>query len=288
MIFQIGIYNLNDMIYSALNLSHILQNYQLPACSVFIRHCLYTHHINGVTRIIKAEIRFSPESTRWWYGVYTDHPGWSHLPGPTRTTTDVLNYPKRPCWHPGSPRITPDVPGQTRTTTDQYGSYTVHMPDHPGCDPCWSGTYMGLGLYRRTPCSSVIVCIPTMLTESHGSSRQIYGFPRNLHGGDTVSTRITPDEAISPDQHGRPRMFWTFQNVRVGIPVPHGSPRTFLDKQGPLRTYTAATRFICRITPDVIRVDPAPIWDWWRYRFPVTFRPLPLTVCVYVVGAISW
>ena len=56
-------------------------------------------------------------------------------------------------------------------------------------------------------CSSVIVCIPTMLTESHGSSRQRYGFPRNLHDGDTVSTRITPDEAISPDQHGRPRMF---------------------------------------------------------------------------------
>ena len=139
-------YNLNYMIYSALNLSHILQNYQLPAYSVFIRDCLYTHHGNGVTRIIKAEIRFSPESTRWWHGVYMDHPGWSHLPGPTRTTTDVLNFPKRPCWHPGSPRITPDVPGQTRTTTDQHGSYTVHMPDHPGCDPCWSGTYMGLGL----------------------------------------------------------------------------------------------------------------------------------------------
>ena len=77
------------MIYSALNMSHILQNYQLPAYSVFIRDCLYTHHVNGVTRIIKAEIRFS----------------------------------------------------------------------------------------------------------------------RKLHGGDTVSTRITPDEAISPDQHGRPRMF---------------------------------------------------------------------------------
>ena len=110
-----------------------------------------------------------------------------------------------------------------------------------------------------------------MLTESHGSSRQSHCFPRNLHGGDTVSTRITPDGAIFPDQHGRPRMFSTFQNVRVGIPVPHGSPRTFPDKQGPLRTYTAATRFICRITPDVIRVDPAPIWDWgyrleWRTR----------------------
>ena len=57
-------------------------------------------------------------------------------PGPTRTTTDALNFPKRPCWHPGSPRITPDVPGQTRTTTDLHGSYTVHMPDHPRCDPC--------------------------------------------------------------------------------------------------------------------------------------------------------
>ena len=49
----------------ALNLSHILQNYQLPAYSVFIRDCLYTHNVNGVTRIIKAEIRISPESTRW-------------------------------------------------------------------------------------------------------------------------------------------------------------------------------------------------------------------------------
>ena len=80
------------------------------------------------------------------HGVYKDHPGWSHLPGPTRTTTDVLNFPKRPCWHPGSPQITSDVPGQTRTTTDLHGSYMVHMPDHPGCAPCWSGTYMGLGL----------------------------------------------------------------------------------------------------------------------------------------------
>ena len=134
--------------------------------------------------------------------------------------------------------------------------------------------------YRRTPCSSVIVCIPTMLTESHGSSRQRYGFPRNLHGGDTVSTRITPDEAISPDQHGQPRIFWTFQNVRVGIPVPHGSPRTFPDKQGPLRTNTAATRFICRITPDVIRVDPAPIWDW-GFRFLELRSMFTLNYCFF-------
>ena len=109
--------------------------------------------------------------------------------------------------------------------------------------------------YRRTPCSSVIVCIPTMLTESHGSSRQRYGFPRNLHGVYTDH----PGWSYLP---GRPRMFWTFQNVRVGIPVPHGSPRTFTDKQGPLRIYTAATRFICGIIPGVIRVDPAPMWDW--------------------------
>ena len=62
-------------------------------------------------------------------------------------------FAKRPCWHPGSPRITSDVPGQTRTTTDLHGSYTVHMPDHPGCDPCWSGTYMGLGLKcQNLPC----------------------------------------------------------------------------------------------------------------------------------------
>ena len=26
------------------------------------------------------------------------------------------------------------------------------------------------------------------------------------------------------------------------------------------------------------------LYAWGRYRFPVTFRPLPLTVCVYVVG----
>ena len=38
------------------------------------------------------------------------------------------------------------LPGQTRTTTDLHGGYTVHTPDHPGCDPCWSGTHLGLGL----------------------------------------------------------------------------------------------------------------------------------------------
>ena len=131
-----------------MNLSHIFRNYQLPAYSVFIRVCLYSHHVNGVTRIIKAESWFSLEPTRRLHGVYTDHPGWSHLPGPIRTTTDVLNFSKRPCWRPGTSRISPDVPGQTRT------------------------------------------------------------------------------------------------------------------KQGPPRTYTVATRFTRRIIPDVIRVDPAPIWDW--------------------------
>ena len=27
--------------------THILQNYQLPAYSVFIRDCLYTHHVKA-------------------------------------------------------------------------------------------------------------------------------------------------------------------------------------------------------------------------------------------------
>ena len=76
MISKIGIYNLNYMIYSALNLSHIFQNYQLPAYSVFIHDCLYTHYVvNGVTQIIKAESWFPLEPTRRLHGVYTDHPG---------------------------------------------------------------------------------------------------------------------------------------------------------------------------------------------------------------------
>ena len=123
-----------------MSLSHIFQNYQLPAYSVFIRDCLYTHHVNRVTRIIPAEPRFSREPTWCQHGS----PGRSHLPGRPRTTMDVLNFPKRPCWHP----------------------------------------------------------------------------------------------------------------------IPHGPSRTFPDKQGPLRTLTAATRFMHQINPDVIRVDPAPIWDW--------------------------
>ena len=109
--------------YSALNLSHIFQNYQLPAYSVFIRDFLYTYHINGVTRIIKAEIRFSPEPTRWLHGVYTDHPGWSHLPGPTRTTAAAplekrvngnapLSY--SPIWARMSTAV-PECPGPRRT-----------------------------------------------------------------------------------------------------------------------------------------------------------------------------
>ena len=129
-----------------LNLSHIFLNYQLPANSVFIRGILHSYHVNGVTRIIKVDSRFPPEPTRRLHGVYTDHPGWSHLSGPPRTTTDVWNFPKRPCWHQGTPRISPDVPGQARTTTDLHGSYTAHTPDQPGCDPCWSGTIMDLGL----------------------------------------------------------------------------------------------------------------------------------------------
>ena len=129
--------NLNDMIYSALNLWHIFQNYQLPAYSVFIRDCLYTHHVNGVTRIIKAEIRFSPEPTRWLHGVYTDHPGWSHIPGPTRTTTDVLNFPKRSCWHRGTLRITPDVPVQTRAP------FQKNLKDYNGSTRHLHGSYAG-------------------------------------------------------------------------------------------------------------------------------------------------
>ena len=34
----------------------------------------------------------------------------------------------------------------------------------------------------RSPCLSVIGCIPTILMESHGLSRQSHGFPRSLLG----------------------------------------------------------------------------------------------------------
>ena len=36
---------------------------------------------------------------------------------------------------------------------------------------------------------------------------------------------------------------------------------------------------------NLMRCDRLYFNAWGRYRFPVTFRPLPLTVCVYVVGA---
>ena len=35
------------------------------------------------------------------------------------------------------------------------------------------------------------------------------------------------------------------------------------------------------------RYDRLYFTAWWRYRFPVTFRPLPLTVSVYVVGGLT-
>ena len=92
--------------------------------------------------------------------------------------------------------------------------------------------------YRRTPCSSVIVCIPTMLTESHGSSRQRYGFPRNLHGGNTVSARIIPDEAFSrtnTDDHGCFELSKT-SVLASRFPTDHpGRSRTNKDHYGPTR-----------------------------------------------------
>ena len=57
--------------------------------------------------------------------------------------------------------------------------------------------------YRLTPCSSVIVCIPTMLTESQGSSRQIHGriytaVTQCLHG----SPWIKPSPRTNTGNHG--------------------------------------------------------------------------------------
>ena len=50
---------------------------------------------------------------------------------------------------------------------------------------------------------------------------------------------------------------------------PPGASRTYTVVPGPTRIatelhggYTVPTRFTRRIVPDVIRVDPAPIWDW--------------------------
>ena len=65
-----------------------------------------------------------------------------------------------------------------------------------------------------------------------------------------------------PDHHGQPRIFWTVQNVHVGVPVPQGSPRMFTDKQGQLRTYAAANTVHTLDHAGVIRVDRAPILDW--------------------------
>ena len=62
------------MMYRYLNLSNIFRNYQLPAYSVIIRICLYSHHVDGVARIIKEESGFSPEPTRQLHSVYTDRP----------------------------------------------------------------------------------------------------------------------------------------------------------------------------------------------------------------------
>ena len=43
--------------------------------SLFFGDCLYTHHVNGATQIVKAEPRFSMEPTSPLNSVYTDHPG---------------------------------------------------------------------------------------------------------------------------------------------------------------------------------------------------------------------
>ena len=92
--------------------------------------------------------------------------------------------------------------------------------------------------YRRTPCSSVIVCIPTMLTESHGTSRQRYGFPgtytvvtRCLQG----SPRMKPSPRTNTDDYG------CFELSKTSVlasrsPTDHpGRSRTNKDHYGPTR-----------------------------------------------------
>ena len=114
---------------------------------------------------------------------------------------------------------------------------------------------------------------PGQSRQCDGPTRQRHGQPRmdmqgptrRLHGPSrtyTAATRTAPDVAIFPDRHGRTRQFWTSQNCRVGLPEPQEPSRTFQDQQGSPRTIAAATRFTRQIVPDVIRVDPAPIWDW--------------------------
>ena len=106
---------------------------------IFYSLIIFSHHILAVCFLLSIVLRkylnlcmFDWSGKNWetsgkgqgkvrefWYlvRVSTLYTGWSHLPRPTWTTTDVLNYAKRSCCHPGTPRISPNVPEQISLCT---------------------------------------------------------------------------------------------------------------------------------------------------------------------------
>ncbi|KAH3828373.1 hypothetical protein DPMN_130351 [Dreissena polymorpha] len=78
--------------------------------------------------------------------------------------------------------------------------------------------------------------------------RQSPDATRKLHG----SSKTVLSSRIVMDQHG------VFELPKTAVLA----SRSAKDIPGCPRTYTAARRFTCRIIPDMIRAEPAFVWDW--------------------------
>ena len=115
---------------------------------MFFRDCLYTHHVNEFTQIVKTEPRFSPHL----------HGGYQVSTWTTLYEAISLDHNKRPWlfWsvqtvHVGVPVLY--LKGSPQTFLDKQGPLQIDtpstrfkcwiMPDMI----CWSGTYMRLGLH---------------------------------------------------------------------------------------------------------------------------------------------
>ncbi|KAH3825602.1 hypothetical protein DPMN_129032 [Dreissena polymorpha] len=65
------------------------------------------------------------------YGSYRDHPRLSRILPSSRIIPAVLNFPKLPCWPPGTPRRFPNVQGPTRIDTELHVATRVTCQIEP-------------------------------------------------------------------------------------------------------------------------------------------------------------
>ncbi|KAH3837414.1 hypothetical protein DPMN_110803 [Dreissena polymorpha] len=85
----------------------------------------------------------------------------------------------------------------------------------------------------------------------------------------TTASRIMLSRKVTD-----PNVSFELPKTAMFVSPPKGHSRMLLDQQGRTLSYTTETRFTCRIVPDMIRVDPASIWDWGFnvYKFLVAQR----------------